>query len=1087
MGSFFILLPYFAFHFFLLLLLTHFTSYTLSLCNHHDSSALLQFKNSFSVNTSSQPDIWSRCSSFSSRTESWKNNTDCCKWDGVTCDTESDYVIGLDLSCNNLKGELHPNSTIFQLRRLQQLNLAFNNFSWSSIPIGVGDLVKLTHLNLSNCYLNGNIPSTISHLSKLVSLDLSSYWYEQVGLKLNSFIWKKLIHNATNLRDLHLNGVNMSSIGESSLSMLKNLSSSLVSLSLRNTVLQGNISSDILSLPNLQRLDLSFNQNLSGQLPKSNWSTPLRYLDLSYTAFSGEIPYSIGQLKYLTRLDFSWCNFDGMVPLSLWNLTQLTYLDLSNNKLNGEISPLLSNLKHLIDCNLANNNFSGSIPIVYGNLIKLEYLALSSNNLTGQVPSSLFHLPHLSHLGLSFNKLVGPIPIEITKRSKLSYVFLDDNMLNGTIPHWCYSLPSLLYLDLSSNHLTGFIGEFSTYSLQYLDLSNNHLTGFIGEFSTYSLQSLHLSNNNLQGHFPNSIFQLQNLTELYLSSTNLSGVVDFHQFSKLKKLWHLVLSHNTFLAINTDSSADSILPNLVDLELSNANINSFPKFLAQLPNLQSLDLSNNNIHGKIPKWFHKKLLNSWKDIQDLDLSFNKLQGDLPIPPSSIGYFSLSNNNFTGNISSTFCNASSLYTLNLAHNNFQGDLPIPPDGIKNYLLSNNNFTGDISSTFCNASYLNVLNLAHNNLTGMIPQCLGTLTSLNVLDMQMNNLYGNIPRTFSKENAFQTIKLNGNQLEGPLPQSLSHCSFLEVLDLGDNNIEDTFPNWLETLQELQVLSLRSNNLHGAITCSSTKHSFPKLRIFDVSINNFSGPLPTSCIKNFQGMMNVNDSQIGLQYKGDGYYYNDSVVVTVKGFFIELTRILTAFTTIDLSNNMFEGEIPQVIGELNSLKGLNLSNNGITGSIPQSLGHLRKLEWLDLSCNQLTGEIPVALTNLNFLSVLKLSQNHLEGIIPKGQQFNTFGNDSYEGNTMLCGFPLSRLCKNDEDLPPHSTSEDEEESGFGWKAVAIGYGCGAISGFLLGYNVFFFTGKPQWLVRIVENMFNIRLKRTNNRYCANRRRMN
>ncbi|XP_024640779.1 receptor-like protein 9DC3 [Medicago truncatula] len=900
MGSFFILLPYFAFHFFLLLLLTHFTSYTLSLCNHHDSSALLQFKNSFSVNTSSQPDIWSRCSSFSSRTESWKNNTDCCKWDGVTCDTESDYVIGLDLSCNNLKGELHPNSTIFQLRRLQQLNLAFNNFSWSSIPIGVGDLVKLTHLNLSNCYLNGNIPSTISHLSKLVSLDLSSYWYEQVGLKLNSFIWKKLIHNATNLRDLHLNGVNMSSIGESSLSMLKNLSSSLVSLSLRNTVLQGNISSDILSLPNLQRLDLSFNQNLSGQLPKSNWSTPLRYLDLSYTAFSGEIPYSIGQLKYLTRLDFSWCNFDGMVPLSLWNLTQLTYLDLSNNKLNG----------------------------------------------------------------------------------------------------------------------------------------------FIGEFSTYSLQSLHLSNNNLQGHFPNSIFQLQNLTELYLSSTNLSGVVDFHQFSKLKKLWHLVLSHNTFLAINTDSSADSILPNLVDLELSNANINSFPKFLAQLPNLQSLDLSNNNIHGKIPKWFHKKLLNSWKDIQDLDLSFNKLQGDLPIPPSSIGYFSLSNNNFTGNI---------------------------------------------SSTFCNASYLNVLNLAHNNLTGMIPQCLGTLTSLNVLDMQMNNLYGNIPRTFSKENAFQTIKLNGNQLEGPLPQSLSHCSFLEVLDLGDNNIEDTFPNWLETLQELQVLSLRSNNLHGAITCSSTKHSFPKLRIFDVSINNFSGPLPTSCIKNFQGMMNVNDSQIGLQYKGDGYYYNDSVVVTVKGFFIELTRILTAFTTIDLSNNMFEGEIPQVIGELNSLKGLNLSNNGITGSIPQSLGHLRKLEWLDLSCNQLTGEIPVALTNLNFLSVLKLSQNHLEGIIPKGQQFNTFGNDSYEGNTMLCGFPLSRLCKNDEDLPPHSTSEDEEESGFGWKAVAIGYGCGAISGFLLGYNVFFFTGKPQWLVRIVENMFNIRLKRTNNRYCANRRRMN
>ncbi|AET00003.1 putative leucine-rich repeat-containing, plant-type, leucine-rich repeat domain, L [Medicago truncatula] len=1020
MGSFF------TFHFFLflLLLITHFTSYTFSLCNKHDNSALLQFKNSFSVNTSSKPDPFfisyfgPSCSSFSFKTESWENSTDCCEWDGVTCDTMSDHVIGLDLSCNNLKGELHPNSTIFQLKHLQQLNLAFNDFSLSSMPIGVGDLVKLTHLNLSKCYLNGNIPSTISHLSKLVSLDLSRNWH--VGLKLNSFIWKKLIHNATNLRDLHLNGVNMSSIGESSLSMLKNLSSSLVSLSLRNTVLQGNISSDILSLPNLQRLDLSFNHNLSGQLPKSNWSTPLRYLDLSSSAFSGEIPYSIGQLKSLTQLDLSYCNFDGIVPLSLWNLTQLTYLDLSQNKLNGEISPLLSNLKHLIHCDLAENNFSGSIPNVYGNLIKLEYLALSSNNLTGQVPSSLFHLPHLSYLYLSSNKLVGPIPIEITKRSKLSIVDLSFNMLNGTIPHWCYSLPSLLELGLSDNHLTGFIGEFSTYSLQYLDLSNN----------------------NLRGHFPNSIFQLQNLTELILSSTNLSGVVDFHQFSKLNKLNSLVLSHNTFLAINTDSSADSILPNLFSLDLSSANINSFPKFLAQLPNLQSLDLSNNNIHGKIPKWFHKKLLNSWKDIWSVDLSFNKLQGDLPIPPSGIQYFSLSNNNFTGYISSTFCNASSLY---------------------------------------------MLDLAHNNLTGMIPQCLGTLNSLHVLDMQMNNLYGSIPRTFTKGNAFETIKLNGNQLEGPLPQSLANCSYLEVLDLGDNNVEDTFPDWLETLPELQVISLRSNNLHGAITCSSTKHTFPKLRIFDVSNNNFSGPLPTSCIKNFQGMMNVSDDQIGLQYMGDSYYYNDSVVVTVKGFFMELTRILTAFTTIDLSNNMFEGEIPQVIGELNSLKGLNLSNNGITGSIPQSLSHLRNLEWLDLSCNQLKGEIPVALTNLNFLSVLNLSQNHLEGIIPKGQQFNTFGNDSFEGNTMLCGFPLSKSCKNEEDRPPHSTSEDEEESGFGWKAVAIGYACGAIFGLLFGYNVFFFTGKPEWLARHVEHMFDIRLKRTNNRAIANRIRMN
>ncbi|KAK2431254.1 receptor protein [Trifolium repens] len=1026
MGSFFILLSYFTFQLFLLLLLTNFTSFTFSLCNHHDSSALLQFKKSFFVNTSSTPDDDAEfyCSSFSFKTETWNKSTDCCEWDGVTCDTVSDYVIGLDLSCNNLKGELPPNSTIFQLRHLQKLNLAFNDFSWSPMHVGIGDLVHLTHLNMSNCFLSGNVSSTISHLSKLISLDLRGY--TEFGLKLNLFTWKKLIHNATNLSELYLDGVDMSAIGGSYLSMLKNLSSSLVSLSLRFIWLQGNLLlNDILSLPNLQRLDLSSNYGLSCQLPMSNWSTSLRYLVLSSRAFSGDIPYSIDQLKSLTHLDLSECNFDGMIPLSLWNLTQLTYLDLSKNKLNGKISPLLSNLTYLISCDLSDNNFSGNIPNVYRNSTKLEHLELSSNNLTGQVPSSLFHLPHLSSLGLSFNNLVGPIPIEITKHSKLRYLGLGDNMLNGTIPYWCYSLPSLLELYLSNNHLTGFIGEFSTYSLQYL----------------------YLSNNNLHGHFPNSIFELQNLTYLDLSSTNVSGVLDFHKFSKFKILNFLNLSHNSFLSININSKVESISSTrLGQLDLSHSNVNGFPKLPARQPYLQTLDLSHNNIHGKLPKWFHNNLY-SWENMISIDLSFNKLQGVLPIPPYNIQYF---------------------------------------------ILSNNNFTGDISSTFCNASHLEVLNLAHNKLTGMIPQCLGTLPILSVLDLQMNNLYGSMPRNFSKENLFETIKLNGNQLKGPLPRSLAQCRFHQILDLGDNIIEDVFPNLLENLQELQVLRLRSNKLYGTITCSSTKHPFPMLRIFDVSNNNFSGPLPTSCIKNFQGMMNLNESQIGLRYMGqrmfytDLQYYNDSVVVMMKGFSMELTKILTTFTTIDLSNNMFEGEIPQLIGDLYSLRGLNLSNNGITGNIPQSLSYLRNLEWLDLSRNQLRGEIPMALSNLNFLAFLNLSQNHLKGIIPKGQQFDTFGSDSYEGNTMLCGLPLSKSCKNGEDRPPHSTYEDEEESGFGWKAVAIGYVCGAIFGLLLGYIVFF-VGKPQWLLRLFEQMFNMRLKRRNNRSGAERRRMN
>ena len=924
-------------------LLHHFPSYNCLVCNPDDKYALLQFKNSFLV-----PNGY--CSQFSV-TESWNNITDCCGWDGVTCDSRTGHVIGLHLTCSDLRGELlGSNSSIFRLRHLQQLTLGFIDFSGSSIHSAIGDLVNLTHLTLYGSGITGDVPSTISHLSKLLFLDLGIHSFllnvpttSYSRMRLHPYTWNKLIQNATNLREICLDGVNMSSIRESSLSLLSNLSSSLVSLYLVDTQIQAKLPTDILRLSNLQEIRLSLNENLRGELPNSNWTTPLRSLSLSSTAFSGYIPDSITHLKSLRILSLSGCNFNGFLPPSLFNLTQHYLLDLSNNK------------------------------------------------------------------------LVGPIPTQITKLSKLSDVLLNGNMLNGLIPRWCYSLPSLLSLDLQDNQLTGSISEFSTNFLQ----------------------RLWLSNNKLQGNFPNSIFQLQDLEFLGLSSTNLSGIVDFHQFSKLKALVFLDLSSNSFLSVNFENNFDYILPNFRFLILSSSKLSSFPKFLAPMQNLLALDLSHNKIRGSIPKWFHDNLLRSWKNIHFIDLSFNKLQGQLPIPPNGIGIF---------------------------------------------LVSNNKLSGDISSALCNASNLSVLNLACNNLTGLIPQCLGTFRSLWALDLQKNNLYGSLPHNFSKANAFQTIKLNGNQLKGPIPQSLAHCTTLEVLDLGNNNIEDTFPYWLETLPTLQVLSLRSNKFHGVINSFRTKLPFPRLRIFDISNNYFTGPLPTSYIHNFQGMMNASDNQTGLKYLGNNRSYKDSIVIVMKGRYMELERILTVFTTIDLSNNMFEGEVPKAIGELHSLIGLNLSHNRITGTIPLTLSNLSNLEWLDLSWNQLKGEIPMALTNLNFLAVLNLSQNQFEGMIPIGGQFNTFENDSYVGNPLLCGIPLSKPCNNDKGREAHPTV-DEEELRFGWKCVVVGYSCGMMFGMILGCSVFF-AGKPRWLAKLVEAVLNMRLIRTNNGNRRNRR---
>ncbi|RHN72949.1 putative leucine-rich repeat domain, L domain-containing protein [Medicago truncatula] len=115
-----------------------------------------------------------------------------------------------------------------------------------------------------------------------------------------------------------------------------------------------------------------------------------------------------------------------------------------------------------------------------------------------------------------------------------------------------------------------------------------------------------------------------------------------------------------------------------------------------------------------------------------------------------------------------------------------------------------------------------------------------------------------------------------------------------------------------------------------------------------------------------------------------YYDSVIVASKGNKMTWVKIPNILVIIDLSRNKFEGEIPNVIDELQALIGLNLSHNRLIGPIPKSMGNLTNLEWLDLSSNMLTDVIPAKLTNLGFLAVLDFSNNHLVGEIPRGKQF-------------------------------------------------------------------------------------------------------
>ncbi|XP_038697911.1 receptor-like protein 35 [Tripterygium wilfordii] len=1005
------------------------------------------------------------CPTSYPKTKSWKEGRDCCSWDGVTCDTVTGQIIGLELSCSLLHGSLSSNNSLFRLSHLQKLNLAgncfsdskissefreaYNDFNGSKISPKFGLFKSLTHLNLSySCFL-GEVPPEISHLSNLISLDIS---YNQ--LMIEDLSLKRFVQNCSLLKQLLFVGVNLSSIDTNS---LMNLSSSLTDVRFKYCRLQGKFPSSILYLPHLRVLDLSYNVQLNIHLPKSNWSSPLQELHFADVPFTGDqLPESIGDLNSLKQLTIGGCDFAGSIPARIGNLLQLTHFQGANNNFNGRIPSSLTNLSKLEVLPLYSNKLVGPLPN-FSNLSKLVMLDLYSNLLNGTIQSVLYNIPSSLHsLDLSYNQFTGPIN-EFQFQS-LERLYLGGNKLVGPLPNFS-NLSKLGTLDLSWNSLNGTIQSVLynlPSSLHSLDLSYNQFTGPINEFQFQSLERLYLGGNKLNGYVPSSIFNLVNVTRLDLSSSSFSGTLDASMFSKLKNLRLLDLSDND-ISFTTNTIVNHTFPNnLWGLYLASCNVTEFPYFLRDLKHLEQLDLSNNRLYGQVPEWL------------------------LEVGIDTLSYLNLANNSFTGIKEIPW---KSLSILDLHSNLLQGLLPFPVkmEAEAIYLISNNNLTGEIPSLICNTR-MRYLDLSNNSFSGTIPPCFRNISQgLEVLNLRKNTFSGKILDIFDEGCGLLSLNLNGNQLKGPLPRSLVNCKSLELLDLGNNRINDTFLHWLKNLSELQVLILKNNSFHGSIQDCKDSHCFSKLQILDISNNELCGPLPVRYFENLQAMMKTEEDTGDRKYLGANIsLYHDSVFVVMKGQEYQLVRIITTFKTLDFSNNKFQGEIPDIIGKLTYIKGLNISYNNIGGGIPPSLGNLRNLEWLDLSSNRLTGKIPEQLKGLTFLSQLNLSHNNLVGPIPQSTQFNTFDNSSYEGNKGLCGFPLSKTCGNNGAPPqsqPLSGEEDDSGSEFDWKIIMMGYSSGLVMGLSLGYIVFI-TGKPKWLLMLVEGRWLKQVKRPNKR---------
>lgn len=84
------------------------------------------------------------------------------------------------------------------------------------------------------------------------------------------------------------------------------------------------------------------------------------------------------------------------------------------------------------------------------------------------------------------------------------------------------------------------------------------------------------------------------------------------------------------------------------------------------------------------------------------------------------------------------------------------------------------------------------------------------------------------------------------------------------------------------------------------------------------------------------------------------------------------------LDLSWNQLSGDILSSLGGFQSLVHLSLAHY-FQGNIPQSLGNLISLKYLGLSRNNFSGMIPKSLEKLGDMEYFNVSFNKLEGEIP------------------------------------------------------------------------------------------------------------
>ncbi|KAM4073225.1 hypothetical protein ACB094_10G002200 [Castanea mollissima] len=270
-------------------------------------------------------------------------------------------------------------------------------------------------------------------------------------------------------------------------------------------------------------------------------------------------------------------------------------------------------------------------------------------------------------------------------------------------------------------------------------------------------------------------------------------------------------------------------------------------------------------------------------------------------------------------------------------------------------------------------------------GKINPSLLDLKHLIYLDLSYNDFGGiPIPEFLSSMGSLRYLNLSGAGFVGLIPHQLGNLSNLYYLNLGGyyNNLYVKNLQWLSGLPLLQHLDLSFANLSQAFDWLQEINKLPSLSELRLSQCYLSGfippPIPSS----------INFSSLTTLDLSSNYLQNTSILFWVFG--------LHNLVSLHLSENSFQGPIPDHLQNLTSLRHLDLSSNAFNSSIPNWLYSFSHLEFLNLWQNMMQGRISSATGNLTSAISIDLSFNELEGKVPR-----SFGN--------LCKLREIRLSSN------------------------------------------------------------------------------